>query len=602
MKDFKTRLSSLIFFILLFFGILVFRVAYLSFFNRKIADSKPESKVQRGIIFDRRGMELALSQDSSTIGINPEEVYDSNFTAAMLSKHLDIPNTKIESMILEKDRYFLLKREIDNHTARKIMDMGLPGVRLEKEYKRIYPNATLASNLIGFTGMDDNKALAGLELMFHEELLTPTDKDLSKGFDLHLTIDSLIQYRLETALGRVFRDTQSKKAVGIFMDIHTGKVLAMASFPNFDPNQYWNYPAESTTNWAIRHIYEPGSTMKIFIAMILFNEKLIDLNEKFYCPGHVEFGDKLVRCSEQHGLVDLDEILQYSCNVGIIKAIRKMPDEKIYEYLKKFKFGAKTGFSAYEAKGYLPPPKDWAPSSAYYLSIGQGIGVTPLQLVTSAAGIVNGGRILTPIIVSHITDAYGDVVKQYNPSPEYVGIDDNTTKHILRAMTKVVKLGTGKNAYLEDYAIAGKTGTAQKAKPGKGYVEGLISASFLGFFPAENPKVVGLILFDEPASVVHSGGGLAAPVFREVVESIIPIIDFTEQANVYKLPSLQKKQEPIHTDFVPNFKGKSLRESVSLFQKYKVKYKTYGSGFCTKQEPEPGTPVRESDTWVLHFN
>jgi len=601
MKDSKSRLSNLILFILFFFGVLFFRVFYLSFLNKKIANSKQEVKVQRGTILDRRGMELALSQDSSTIGINPEEVYDAHFTATMLSKYLNVASSKIESLILEKDRYFLLKREIDNQTARKIMDMGLPGVRLEKEYKRVYPNGTLASNLIGFTGMDDNKALAGLELMFHEELLTPTDPELSKGHDLHLTIDSLIQYRLETSLEKAFKNTQSKKAIGIFMDVHTGKILAMASFPNFDPNQYWKYPAESTTNWAIRHIYEPGSTMKIFIAMILFNEKLIDLNEKFYCPGYVEFGDRLVHCSDKHGLVDLDEVLQYSCNVGIIKAIRKVPDEKIYDYLKKFKFGMKTGFSTYEAKGYLPQLKDWAPSSAYYLAIGQGIGVTPLQLVISSAAIVNGGRILTPLIVSHITNAYGDIVKQFHPSTEYIGIEENTTKHILRAMTKVVKLGTGKNAYLEDYSIAGKTGTAQKAKPGKGYIQGLISASFLGFFPAENPQIVGLILFDEPASVVHSGGGLAAPVFREVVESIIPIIDFTEQGNIYSLPTLPKKIDSFQTSFVPNLNGKSLKETISILQKYKVKYKVHGSGFCVKQFPEAGSSVQENETWVLYF-
>ncbi|MCX7999604.1 MAG: penicillin-binding protein, partial [Leptospiraceae bacterium] len=189
------------------FFILLLRVTYLSFFNYKVSNSKQEIKVQRGIIFDRRGMELALSHDSSTIGINPSEVYDAKFTASILAKYLNTPSEKIESLILERNKYFLLKREIDNHTARKIMDMGLPGVRLEKEYKRIYPNGKLAANLIGFTGLDDNQALSGLELMFHKELSTPTSKDLPKGYDLHLTIDSLIQYRLEVSLGKAFYET-----------------------------------------------------------------------------------------------------------------------------------------------------------------------------------------------------------------------------------------------------------------------------------------------------------------------------------------------------------------------------------------------------------
>jgi cell division protein FtsI (penicillin-binding protein 3) len=601
MNEYKIRLRFLFIILIASFFALFLRVSYLTFFNNRLSETKPDPKVQRGIIFDRRGLELAVSQDSSTIGINPDEVYDANFTASKLAKFIDMPEKKISDMILEKEKYFLLKREMDNIVAKKIMDMSLPGVRLEKEYKRIYPNGRLASNLLGFTGMDDNKALSGIEFMYNEELLTPTDKTLARGHDIHLTIDSLIQFKLETTLEKSFLETKSKKAVGIFMDVHTGKVLAMASFPNFDPNKYSNFPAEATTNWAIRHVYEPGSTMKIFIAMILLNEKMVDLNEKFYCPGYVEFGNTLIRCTDQHGLVDIDEILQYSCNVGIIKAAKKLPDEMIYKYLKNFRFGERTGLTSLENKGYFPNIKDWNSSTAYYIAIGQGLEVTPLQLVTSAAGIVNGGRIHTPLLVSHITDAYGDIVKRITPDPVFLGIEEGATKHILRAMTKVVKQGTGRNAYLEDYAIAGKTGTAQKAKPGKGYVQGLHSASFLGFFPAENPKIVGLILLDEPGSELHSGGGIAAPVFRDVVESIIPLIDFTEQSNTYHLPKLAKQTDHKKLDHVPNFMGKSLRESIAIFQHYNVKYKIYGSGFCIKQDPEPGSPIRKNEVWSLYF-
>jgi cell division protein FtsI (penicillin-binding protein 3) len=601
-KDFRNRLRTIVFLISFLFAVLIGRVVYLTFFNPNIPEAKLEAKVQRGVIYDRRGMELALSQDSSTIGISPDEVYDPNFTAQKLSPLVNISKDKIESLILEKDNYFLLKREMDNVSANKIKDMGLPGVRMEKEYKRVYPNGTLAANLLGFTGLDDNKALSGIELIYNKELLTPTDKDLLRGYDLHLTIDSIIQYRLESVLGKAFKETGSQKAVGIFMDVNTGKILAMANFPNFDPNKYADYPPESTTNWAIRHVYEPGSTMKIFMAMIMMNEKLIDLNEKFYCPGYVEFGDRLVRCTAQHGLVDIDEILQYSCNVGIIKAIKKIPDEKLFQYMNKFKFGQKTGMTQYEYKGYFPQLRDWNQSTSYYLAIGQGIEVTPLQLVTSAAGIVNGGRIHTPLVLSHITDAYGDLVKQFNSEPDTIKVSEETTKHILRAMTKVVKLGTGKNAFLRDYAIAGKTGTAQKARAGRGYSDGLISASFLGFFPADKPTIVGLILFDEPSINAHSGGTIAAPVFREVVESIIPILEFNEQANTYQLPSLKKEKETATiSSKMPNLKGKSLKEFISISQKYQAKYKIHGSGFCVKQKPEHGEPLSKEETWSVYF-
>ncbi|MCE9500413.1 MAG: penicillin-binding protein 2, partial [Leptospira sp.] len=528
MSAYKDRLFYLLGIIVILFAILFGRVTFLTFFNGNAQETKSELRVQRGVIYDRRGIELALSQDSSTIGINPSNIYDPAFTGAQLSPYTGIPAEKIEAMIRDKSNYFLLKREVDNTTAKKIMEMSLPGVRQEKEFRRVYPNGSLASNLIGFTGMDDDRALSGVEFLYHKELLTSADTETMRGNDVHLTIDSLIQYKLEAALGKAFHESRSKKAIGIFMDVHTGKILAMASFPNFNPNKYFDYSAEATTNWAIRHVYEPGSTMKIFMAMILLNEKAIDPDEKFYCPGYVEFGNTTIRCTDQHGPVDLEEILQYSCNVGIIKAVRKISDEKLYDYLKNFMFGQKTGFSPYENKGYFPELKKWNPSTSFFLSIGQGISVTPIQLVTSAAAIVNGGKILTPLSVSGITNSYGEFVHQFQPTFSQMGIHERSTKQMLRAMTKVVQSGTGKNAYLHDYLIAGKTGTGQKARGKGGYSDDLFSASFLGFFPADNPRIVGLVLFDEPGGVIHSGGGLAAPVFRQVVENIVPIIESSE--------------------------------------------------------------------------
>jgi cell division protein FtsI/penicillin-binding protein 2 len=595
------RLRVLFGFVLLLFFILYIRVFYLTFFNKNIIEAKKDVKIQRGIIYDRRGIELALSHDSSTIGINPEQVYDPEFTAQKISPFVNIPPEKIKKSILEKENYFLLKREMENFNAQKIIEMGLPGVRLEKEYKRVYPNGALASNLIGFTGLDDNQALSGLESVFNNELLTLTDKEIPRGLDLYLTIDSLIQYRLELSLGKAFRETKSKKAIGIFMDVNNGKVLAMASFPNFDPNHYSEYSEEAKTNWAIRYVYEPGSTMKIFMAMILLNEKLIDFNEKFYCPGYIEFGSRLVRCTDQHGLVDIDEILQYSCNVGIIKAIKKVNPKVVYDYLKKFKFGQRTGFSNQESKGIFPSFKDWNTSTPYYLAIGQGIETTPLQLVTSAAGLVNNGRVHTPIIVSHISNVYGDIVKKYNSEPIITDISEETTKHILKAMTKVVSQGTGKNAFIQDYAIAGKTGTAQKSKPGRGYSDGLISASFLGFFPANKPRIVGVIIFDEPGGIEHTGGRIAAPVFKEVVESILPIIDYQEYANNYNLPEVTQIKEGLDLNVVPDLNGKSLAEVIHTLQKYDAKFKIYGSGFCTKQSPSKGEKYNREEIWSLTF-
>jgi cell division protein FtsI/penicillin-binding protein 2 len=504
-------------------------------------------------------------------------------------------------MILEKPNYFLLKREIDNLVAGKISEMSLPGVRIEKEYKRIYPNGSLASNLIGFTGRDDNQSISGIELNFHKELQTYTDTETLRGNDIYLTIDSLVQYRLESALGKAFRETKSKKAVGIFLDVHTGRIIAMANFPNFDPNKYNDYPVSDTTNWAIRYEYEPGSTMKIFMALILLNENLIDPNEKFFCPGFVEFGSRRVSCGEKHDMVDLDEILQHSCNVGMIKAIKKVPDKILYKYMKQFHFGSKTGILQDEMKGRLPLLKDWTPSTSYYMSIGQGFSVTPIQLVSAAASLVNGGKIINPTILSHITNSYGEVVKQSQIQSESLDLKDEIGGQIMRAMTKVVKLGTGQKAFTQSIGIGGKTGTSQVSIKGKGYQEGLFNASFIGFFPADKPQIVGLILLSEPESIVHTGGGIAAPVFKEVVENIIPIVEFTENPISYQLRDVKLEIPKLNLNQVPDFNGKSLKESLMILKKFNVKYKIHGSGFNFKQNPEKNSRLDEDDTWELYF-
>ncbi|AVQ10403.1 Penicillin-binding protein, transpeptidase domain protein [Leptospira santarosai] len=592
MKSHKIRLTILFSFLCILFCILIGRVVFLTFWNEREVVLKTGDRIMRGAIYDRRGIELAMTVDSATIGIYPANIYDPNFTAVQLAPYLDMSPEKIETMIREKSRYFLLKREIDESLGNKIMELSLPGVRREKEYKRVYPHGNLASSLVGFTGMDDDRALSGLEFQYNQELMTPTESDSSRGSNLHLTIDGLIQYKLEKALGKRFEETGSKKAIGILMDINSGKILASASFPAFDPNQYNESGEDSHTNWAIRHVYEPGSTMKIFLASVLFNENLIRPDEKFHCPGYVELGKTKIKCTSAHGHLNLEEILQYSCNVGIIKASQRIPEVLLYDYMKKFQFGEKTGFLPNESVGYFPTLKKWTPATPMFMAIGQGISVTPIQLVASAASVVNGGRMLTPRVVSHLSDSYGAILHEFKTQESPIGIREYTTEKILKAMTRVVQSGTGKNAYIQEYSIAGKTGTGQKAVSGKGYVEGLWSASFLGFFPAERPKIAGLILFDEPQGGTHSGGGLAAPVFKEVVENIIPIIEQGERTLNVSLKHFQRKNlKETNVGEIPDLIGKSKRETLEILRPLGIPVKFHGSGFCYEQEPAPGKKI-----------
>ncbi|WP_125179728.1 penicillin-binding transpeptidase domain-containing protein, partial [Leptospira ellisii] len=292
--------------------------------------------------------------------------------------------------------------------------------------------------------------------------------------------------------------------------------------------------------------------------------------------------------------------IEYSCNVGIIKATQRIPESLLYDYMKKFQFGEKTGFLPNESVGYFPPLKKWTPATSMFMAIGQGVSVTPIQLVASAASVVNGGRMLTPRVVSHLSDSYGEILHEFKTQETPIGIRDYTTDRLIRAMTRVVQSGTGKNAYIQEYSIAGKTGTGQKAVSGKGYVEGLWSASFLGFFPAEKPKIVGLILFDEPQGGTHSGGGLAAPVFKEVVENIIPIIEQGEKTVDVSLKRFQRKNLKSSPGEVPDLIGKSKRESLEILAPLGIPVKFHGSGFCYQQDPAPGNKLGD-DRLNLYF-
>lgn len=603
-SGFDKRLQIVAIFLMLFFLALLARVAYLTFWNSHDLSHTFPDKILRGAIYDRKGIELAISRESSTIGINPGNIYDPRFTAEQLEPYLNISAEKIERLIIEKKRYFLLKREISNEVANEIMKMSLPGVRRDTELKRIYPQGKLASNLLGFTGLDDDRALSGLEYFYHNELMTPSDPGGRRGNNIHLTIDGLIQYKMESILEEEFHKSESKKAIGILMDVQSGRVLAMANFPNFDPNHYADFPDVARTNWAIRHIYEPGSTMKIFMAAAIWNENLVSDRDRFYCPGFISIPKGQISCSSTHGNLSLEEILEHSCNVGIIKSSYKIPNGVLYDYLKRFRFGEKSGILENENVGYLPPLTKWTEDGRAYMAIGQGISVTPIQLVAAAAALANGGKFITPSVVSHLTDSYGKIIQEIEPKSTDLKLKESTKRKILQAMEKVVESGTGRAAFANEFSLAGKTGTGQKALPGEGYVEGLWSSSFLGFYPAKDPKIVGLILFDEPKGDKYSGGSLAAPVFKRVIQSILPVVDRGSDPVKYELIRVDRNtdMDSASLEKLPDLKGKSKREVLEIISNLGISFKIHGNGFLKTQEPQPGTELQKIRTLDLYFS
>lgn len=608
MDRLKYRLRYIVIGFSVFFLLISARVFYLTFASsRRTVERQPT--VIRGPIVDRRGVALAITEEASTIGIGTGEVRDPEFTAAHLARYLDMtPEEVLERFYINKNRtYFFLRRQVDNVVADQIMDLRLPGVRREAEFRRVYPAETLAANLLGFVGRDQTRALAGLERDYHDRLTEPEKNSPGRGPALYLTIDSLIQYRLEKVLGEAFEESKAEHAVGIFMDVENGEILALANFPNFNPNEYYRSSPRQRSNSAIRFNYEPGSTVKVFMAAMLLEEGKVKPDERFHCPGQINFNGQTVRCKSgrriiRHGSLTLPEIIQHSCNVGTIKAMKRLKKGVLNDYLRKLGFGQKTGIlpaGSGETEGYLRALEDWVPSSRYYIPIGQSFSVTPIQMIRAGATLANGGRLLRPHIAQKFVDSDGDIIEEIKPESEPGPFSPETTRQVVEMMRRVVLHGTGTRANISEMPIAGKTGTGQKWDAG--YREKYVT-SFLGFFPADRPRYAGLIVFDEAGT--HAGGTLAAPVFAKVVKAIVPIIkQGSQQVTIEKLePAPVRDRREAKPGLLPDFRGLSAREVFAVAARYpEIKIELRGSGYVFRHEPGPGTNLKRVKNLVLYL-
>ncbi|MCB1165280.1 MAG: transpeptidase family protein [Leptospiraceae bacterium] len=590
------------------FGIALGRVGYLVWQGRGWR-TQPDTETVRGPILDRRGITLALTEEASTIGLAPEEMADPEFTAQQVARFIEMPQADIlRRYYLYRDRkYFLLKRQVDNFAAERLMELQLPGVHRDFEYRRVYPSATLASNLLGFVGQDATMALEGIERDYNSVLLQSYGEP--RGPSLYLTIDSLIQYRMEQALAKGFERSDAKRAVGLFMHIPTGEVLAMASLPNFDPNQYNRYSASERGNWAIRLNYEPGSTVKVLMASILLSSSHYQPGKKYVCNGEYDFKTGTVRCLRgghtfAHGALTLEDIIRESCNVGMIKAMQAVPKEELFRKMQALGLGQRTGIlpeGSGETEGYLPSPENWVESTRFYYPIGQGFSVTPIQLLRAASVIGNDGSLVRPRIVRRIVTEDGRSIEESKTSVEATPFQPEALRKIRAMMRLVVTSGTGKAANIPEVRIIGKTGTGQKSSA-SGYTN-RYAVSFLGMFPEDNPEYIGLILYDD-VSGQWAGGSLAAPVFKEFVESILPIIRAPRKTyEAHRFETEVHHPTEGNTDRLADFTGMSAIQALELIgKKYKLPVQFSGSGTVFKQEPPPGTPIERINKIILYLD
>ena len=497
---------------------------------------------KRGKILDRNEIELATSLIEKTVYANPKLVISAEQEAKALSKILDMDAVSIEQKLGSKELGFVyIKRQISSEVAELINQLNLPGIYTQNETKRYYPQNDLAAAIVGFTGLDNN-GLDGVELEY-EKILRGIDgkyiieKDVygkiipgSKnnyispvdGGDVVLTIDSQIQYIAQKILEEVTADYKALRSIAVVMNPQTGEIYAMAGYPGFELNNYQQYDQSLYKNLGISFTYEPGSTFKIVNISSAIDNDCIKYDQTFNLPPSIKVGDKIIKELYRNYNISYTtgEIIKYSSNIGAVTSALSMGKKLFYESMREYGFGEPTGIDLPgEEGGILYNYKDWSASSIGTLAIGQGISITPLQLVRAACVIANGGYLVTPNIVKEVR-LQNEKVEYFEKKEKVRIINETTAIKVKDMMLACVEDGSGTRAQIENVKVCGKTGTAQKAnQSGIGYSEGRIITSFVGFAPYDNPQVAIIVVIDEPHGPDNEifGGTVAAPIFKEIM-------------------------------------------------------------------------------------
>jgi cell division protein FtsI/penicillin-binding protein 2 len=535
-KKLVRRFKLIIIVIAFVFSILVVRVIHLMFFQKELLASTPQMQNyrERGFILDRNGEKMALSLETYSVYARPHEIEQKKWSAKKLAEILDMKYQDILKLLGKNSPFIWIARQVDIKYIKALEELNLKGIYLEKEYKRYYPYGNLCSHVIGFSGID-NQGLEGIEYYF-DDFLLPKRADnegidyftYSRGYTVVLTIDRYIQEIVEEEIERAWERTGSRLVTGAVMNPSTGEILALANKPDYDLNNFSKYSDSIKRNKAITDSFEPGSTFKIFVAAALIDNGLISEKDTFYCNGWIDVGDLIIHDTGVHGRINFRQVLERSCNVGMVSAVKRIDTTQLYEKLRDFGFGTPTGINLPgEAKGILRNPGDWSGVSKYAIAIGQEVSATPLQLIAAASALANGGDLMQPRIIKQIEKPDSTIIKSYTPMKIRSVISKETSELLLSILKGVLtERGTGYKAYIDGYEIGGKTGTAQIADiENGGYLAGQFYSSFVGFIPVTKPRIVVLVTLDRPRGEVYGGGQTAAPVFKNIVERIAPYLN-----------------------------------------------------------------------------
>jgi len=533
------------------FDIQIFKAKELSKKAEKDHSRYITVKGERGQIFDRNMIKLATSIDTISITANPSRIETPGLVAKKLSKILGTNQKKLQARLSSQRRFAIVAKSISPAQAEQIKKLKLRGIYFKNDSKRFYPNRNLSAQIIGFTGTD-NSGLEGLEYKYNSVLegsnlkirvkkdghggildLDKKKRTELKGKSIVLTLDKKIQFLSEQILEKTVKAHKAKSGMALVMRPKTGEFLAIAHFPQFNPNNFKNYNNTLFRNRAVTDAFEPGSAMKVFTAAAAL-ENGFGPKSIFFCEnGTYKIGAFTIRDTHPYDWLSINKIIKFSSNIGVTKIGEKIGDKTLHKYLTAFGFGNKTHIEfPGETKGRLLPYKKWSKIDASAISFGQGVSVSAIQLISGISAIANKGVLMKPLLIKKIISNYGKDLEVYHPEKIRQVISSKSARQVKNMMRLVVEdEGTGKKAAMIGYTVCGKTGTAQKAlKDKKGYSQDNYMSIFAGFAPENDPELAILVAVDEPKNLYY-GGDVAAPAFKTIMTESFNYLNIPPEKN-----------------------------------------------------------------------
>lgn len=608
---------------MLIFGIFTARLAYVQFYmngwlTRQALESWSRQipyEAERGDILDRNGEVLATNVSRPSVLVVPKQVRDPVKTAEKLARVLNASKEHIYQLITKKASTVYIKpegRKISNEKAAEVRSLHLPGVFIAEDFKRHYPYGRFLSHVLGFAGVD-NQGLIGLE-SYYDDLLKGVrghvdfysdaqgnrmsslkDKYVppKDGLDLVLTIDHRVQTIIERELDQTEQKYHPDNAIAIAMNPNTGEILGISTRPDFNPENYQNVAPEIYNhNLPIWRTYEPGSTFKVITLAAALQEHLVDLqHDSFYDPGYITVAGTDLHCWKRggHGSETFLEVVENSCNPGFVELGQRLGKDRLFSYIHKFGFGAKTGIDLEgESTGILFKEDKIGPLEAATTAFGQGVSVTPIQQIAAVAAAINGGYLYTPYLAKEWVDPEtGEVVSRNAPQLRRRVISEETSKKVRYALESVVANGTGRNAFVEGYRIGGKTGTAQKVSGGR-YLENNYILSFMGFAPADDPQIIVYVAVDNPKGTVQFGGTVAAPLAGKIISDSLQALGVKKRTGGMEKEYRWGDEKMIE---VPDLVGED-KQTISE-EYYDLKIEAEGTGDTViRQQPQAGVKLK----------